>query len=391
VLAVLPCRLGDGPRENIIFRELLGRDFITSAYGLQAWARALPLNERDVTEQGGDTRLDVISLNVRNQPLHAVLLERPTSTAASFFEHLAQEWQACEGLPMDSLLDRTIIALLALLKLLACVHGRARFFGGDTLEHLHLSESPLKDGHFKSAVATIQRSDGTPCAIMLGRATYMHFPNYTSFHRPECKQECKQEKSVGLPVARNRRQRWGGGGGVRFSERAVSKSAPYPCSEIQARALLSDLPEQPTPTISNDGGTLSCCGGYLCAEPAQRDDLRRAAQVIMNVLVGQSKGPTGGGGDVDAAASCFSFSFAAATNLARAASPVSPPPGPDAALRRRRSGSSSFFAAASSFRLRRRDGKAPPPLTGLGEAAAERKERLLWLLRWWWWWPSQRR
>jgi hypothetical protein len=70
----------------------------------------------------------------------------------------------------------------------------------------------------------------------------------------------------------------------------VSKSASYSFSEIEA--LLSGLPEQLPPTISNDGGTLPCCGGYPCVESAQRDDLRRAAQVIMNVLVGQSKTPT---------------------------------------------------------------------------------------------------
>ena len=280
VLALLPRRTGDGPRENIIFREILGRGGIASAYGPQAWTRALPLNERDVTEQG-DTRLDVISLNYRSHPLHAVLLERPTSNAATLFEPLALEWKACEGLPMDRLLDRTIIALQALLKLLAFVHGSERSFGGDPLEHLHLS--PLKDGHFKTAVATIERSDGTPCAIMLGRASHMLIPNSTDFHGPGC----KRDKNGCLPVARKNRQRNEGGLASRFSGRTVSKSASFSFSEIEAQ--LSDLPEQPPP---RDGGTLPCCGCYPCVESAQRDDLRRAAQVIMNVLVGQSKTPT---------------------------------------------------------------------------------------------------
>ena len=156
------------------------RDFMSMEHGDHAWTRALPLNERDVKD--GDCQLDAISLTVKGHTIHALLLERPLSTAASFFESLAHEWQYCEGRPSDNLLDRTIIAVRAQVQLLECVHGRKRSFGGDPLSHLHLS--PLKDGHFKTAVAKIVPPDGKPCAIMLGRATHMQ--TSTRLHRPGC-------------------------------------------------------------------------------------------------------------------------------------------------------------------------------------------------------------
>ncbi len=117
-----------------------------------AWTRALPFNERDFKDW--ECQLDAISLTVKGHTIHALLLERPLSTAASLFESLAHEWQDCEGLPSDNLLDRTIIALRAQVQLLACVHGRKKSFGGDPLSHLHLS--PLKDGHCKTAVANFR-------------------------------------------------------------------------------------------------------------------------------------------------------------------------------------------------------------------------------------------
>jgi hypothetical protein len=284
VTVVLPAQLAcDDVVGSPVLIEIEARDFMSKENGHHAWTRALPLNERDVHKEG-DCQLDAISLTVKGHTLHALLLERPLSTAASFFDDLAHEWQTCAGLPLDSLLDRTIIAQRALLQLLACVHGRKRSFGGDPLSHLHLSH--LKDGHLKTAVAKIVRSDGTPCAIMLGRATHMQ--TSTRLHRPGCS-HAKAQAVVSVRDRRSEDHRSSHSNIARVSARNVSKTASFSSNEIQS--LLKAQPRPPTPLDLVDG-KLPCCGGYACVELAQRDDLRRAAQVIMNAILGKSKGPT---------------------------------------------------------------------------------------------------
>ena len=262
---------------NVVIREAQARDFMSFEYGDIAWTRALPLNERVVKAHGENPTLDAISLTVRQQTAYAILLERPTSTAAGFFQSLAQEWSSCKGIPLDDLLGRTIIALRAMLLLLACVHGRARSYGGDPLD-LHLS--PLRDGHCKKAVANIVLSDGRPCAIMLGRATHMLDDALaTHHHRPECRHNAMEE-----PVRGRRKHNVGS----RVSARGVNKGASTP---LDIQSMLASLPRLPPPDQNIDG-MLSCCGGYACKRVAQRDDLRRAAQVIMNTVLGQSRQPT---------------------------------------------------------------------------------------------------
>jgi hypothetical protein len=182
---VVGLQLNAEVRDNVAIREIVARDSMSCEFSDSiAWTPVLPLNERDVQEAGENPRLDAISLTVREQTAHAVLLERPTSTAAGFFQSLANEWSSCKGIPVQGLLDRTILALRAMLQLLACVHGRARSYGGDPLD-LHLS--PMKDGHCRKAAANIQRSDGSPCAIMLGRATHMIDENIVTYrHLSKC-------------------------------------------------------------------------------------------------------------------------------------------------------------------------------------------------------------
>jgi len=138
VTVVLPVQLDCDVNGDPALIELQARDFMLMEYGAHSWTRALPLNELDVKD--GACQLDAISLTIRHQTVHALLLERPISTAAGFFEALADEWQGCPGWPSDDLLDRTIIALRAQVQLLASVHGRNRSFGGDPLVHLHLSQ-----------------------------------------------------------------------------------------------------------------------------------------------------------------------------------------------------------------------------------------------------------
>ena len=275
----------DDFRYNAAVREAMMRDFITMEFGRHAWTRGVPMNECDVTK-GGDTKLDLISLTVRGQVLHAILLEQPTSTAAILFEELAHDWQASKVSPPPGLLDRTIIALRALLQLLACVHGRKRSFGGDPLKHLHLS--PLKDGHFKNAAAHVLRSNGSMSAMMLGRATHMLDLTSIGSHRPGCI-HCKSATPVivdSQPGARSRPA----AAPVRVSGRNASKSASFSHAEVLAR--LSSVLPRTTSAKFGDGGKFRCCAGFGSMESAQRDDLRRAAQAIMNAVVGHSEGPT---------------------------------------------------------------------------------------------------
>jgi hypothetical protein len=268
-------------RNNPAVREAVARDLMVMDSGDHAWTRAVPMNERDVMPNG-DTKLDLISLNVRGQVLHGILLEQPTSTAASLFEDLARAWHECKGSAPESfppgLVDRTIMAVKAQLQLLRCVHGRARSFGGDPKVHLDLS--PLKDGYMKRAVATVQLAGGTS-ALMLGRATHMLNAESIRCHRPGC------EHATPVSVHDHSRQ---GKQQIRKSGRYASQSASLSNSELKTR--LDSPPGRTTPATSGDGGKFRCCAGYGDLRSAKRDDIRRAAQVIMNALVGQSKGPT---------------------------------------------------------------------------------------------------
>jgi hypothetical protein len=276
VNVLLSARLNCDAIHDPVLIEAQVRDFISIEFGSHSWTRGLPFNERDVKE--GVSQLDVISLTVRQHTVHALLLEQPISTAASYFESMAHDWQVCKGRPSESLLDRTIIGLRAQLQLLACVHGRKRSWGGDPLFHLHLS--PLIDGHFKKAVAKILDSDNRPCAIMLGRGTYMQ--DSTRNHHPGCR-HAKAEGVCGRPRQMDLT------GAARASPRFVARAASFPSSEV--KDMLASLPRLPPPPNLIDGKCPGC-GGFASIELSQRQDLRRAAQVIMNALVGQSDGPT---------------------------------------------------------------------------------------------------
>ena len=94
VTVVLPAQLAcNDVVGNPVLIEIEARDFMSMENGDHSWTRALPLNERDVHKEG-DCQLDAISLTVKGHTLHALLLERPLSTAASFFGDLAHT--ACQ-------------------------------------------------------------------------------------------------------------------------------------------------------------------------------------------------------------------------------------------------------------------------------------------------------
>jgi hypothetical protein len=270
---VVGLRLDSEVHNNVIFREIQARDFSSLQYGSHAWTRALPLNERDYSAPGGALKLDAIALTVRQQVAYAIILEQPTSTAAVFFESLGQDWSRCGGKPTEALLERTIIALQAIMKLLACIHGRGRSYGGDPLD-LHLF--PLKDGHHKRAAAHLLHADGSTSAIMLGRATYVQDANCRHHHRPECSFTNSPLQGATPVHCKSARV-------ARVSRRQVSNKAFTAGAEIEE--ILEKLPSLAPPSNAVEG-ILPCCGGYSCVEVAKRDDLRRAADVILNAVLG---------------------------------------------------------------------------------------------------------
>ena len=275
---VISNKLDPTPANNVIFRETLARDGLSLEYGQHAWTRAIPFNERCVDAESYDQHLDVILMKVRQKSAYAILLERPTSTAAGFFHSLAKEWLDCRGTFQIGLLDRTIITLQAMLKLLEFVHAKQRSYGGDPLD-LHIS--PLRDGYHKEAVAKVQISDGSTCAIMLGRATYMHDVGEKYHHLPHCRNAFTSADST--QNRRTEREKRTSSCISRVSPRLVAQEASISSADIKAQ--LAALPKQHTAEQS----LLSCCGGYSSLHVAIRDDLRRAAQAITDVLFGESK------------------------------------------------------------------------------------------------------
>ena len=247
------------------FLELLAREWRDSEYGLQMWARLFPLFENRAYEPGADTELDVIQLACLEKKVYAVIEERHSLLAGVLLDALAEEWK--QGLS-QSLVNRTAVFLLAVVKLLKPVHARGRAYGADPRG---LKLSLLRDGYGKEAAAHVEYG-GQAYSVLLGSAESLMDPFAPHVHRPNCKAEPgrKLEGETSRRLGRSVKAMVSAQKGrmQRTSARIVAGNAAVSADEVRSTFLLSS--------------PCTCS----CIKMAKRDDLRRAALAVVNAILG---------------------------------------------------------------------------------------------------------
>jgi hypothetical protein len=249
------------------FLELLAREWRDSEYGLQIWARLFPLVENRASEPGADTELDVIQLACLEKKVYAVIEERHSLLAGVLLDALAEEWK--EGLS-QSLVIRSAVFLLAVVKLLKPVHARGRAYGADPRG---LKLSVLRDGYGKEAAAHVDYG-GQTYSVLLGGAESLMDPYAPHAHRPNCKSEPgrKLDAETSRRPARSERVASAHKARVpRTSARLVACNAAVSADEVRSTFCFSS--------------PCTCS----CIKMAKRDDLRRAALAVVNAILGTTE------------------------------------------------------------------------------------------------------
>ncbi len=148
----------------------MARDNIMHITSDQTWTRQLPWNEKFFTKTE-DHFLDALELLVRGKTTLAVVQEFQSCRAVDFIGRLAEKWK--HGADMCDTIEKTCQFLSAVIKLLRCVHGRSRAYGGD-LRNLYVLN--LKCCHGIEVVAYFKDFDGEIYALLLGDAEKLQDP-----------------------------------------------------------------------------------------------------------------------------------------------------------------------------------------------------------------------
>jgi hypothetical protein len=280
------------PQENCIFRELLGRDWISPGFGMQVWPQIVSLDETTISDDQSDDLLDVILLQVRQKTAFAILQESPAHRVGELLDALAEEWYRVG--PLESTLSRTLILLHGLITLLSQVHSRKRAHGGEPRDY-HLSR--LQKGHCKTGAAFVEH-DKQIFALLLGGAENLMDNSLQNFHFLHCQNVLWQSGTQRMPgTARSVRvlDRSLANVPSRASARVLGPQSSMSSKEIKIGLGLSSRSSsirRADPTLIGNDGRLKCCNGFCNVEYAQTEDLRRAAQAIWNCLEGKRGQPT---------------------------------------------------------------------------------------------------
>jgi predicted O-linked N-acetylglucosamine transferase (SPINDLY family) len=265
VTVIFANQLDMDPANNPLFREVVGRDFISHEFGVQIWPEFLPFDETCITE-GGDPKLDVMTVLVRDRKAHAVIQEETAGLAGEkLLDLLALKW--IEAKPNNLTIDCTTSCLHAIIKLLSCVHARGRSHGGEPRD---FNLSHLQDGHGKEAAAYVSLPDGEIFALLLGSAEFLLDPVH-EFNSHLL--DCQKSQDLEMVQARNGTET----AKKRSSTRRLEQNISIPSDEIK-----SQLPKR----AQSDPCIWSCCSGSNNIILAQREDIRRAAQAILNAMLG---------------------------------------------------------------------------------------------------------
>ena len=256
------------PEDNVLYLELLGRDWHSVEYGCHVWPQLLPLVETRNPGPGGDPELDVITLSIRGRKAYAVIEERQAFPAGELLDALAEGWKVK---PSEITVKRTAGFLLAMVKLLGSVQARGRSHGGEPRD---FKLSHLQDGYGKKAMTYVEHSDGQVYALLLGGAEGLMDPAVLHHHLSDCRHVAQNQSNAET----QRRQRTRGQNFLavsratpaRTSARITGNNACISAAEIRSMLCL------PSPS--------SCS----CIKNAKRMDLRRAATAVVNAILGKT-------------------------------------------------------------------------------------------------------
>ncbi len=93
VVVKIANKLNPQPHENVVFRELLGRDGKPAEYGPQGWPQSLPLVETTIDDSPMQ-ELDVIHFKISGRTAFAVFEEKQTCLTSRIFDDLGEKWKS---------------------------------------------------------------------------------------------------------------------------------------------------------------------------------------------------------------------------------------------------------------------------------------------------------
>jgi hypothetical protein len=150
------------PHANVVFREVMGRDGLLAEHGPQVWPRLMPLDELRVDDE--PPVLDAIQFRIRGKSAFAVLVEQQASLLGPILDDLGDCWKSK---PSPDTLDQTAGLLLAMVKLVECVHADGRSYCGEPRD---FNVSRLRDGYGKTAVTYFEGPGKQVSSLLLGSA-----------------------------------------------------------------------------------------------------------------------------------------------------------------------------------------------------------------------------
>ena len=264
-------------RDNPAFREVLARNGRFCEFGTQVFTQLLPLDETLVIGEKGE--LDVMQFTIRDRKVYAIIEEtqEQEACAGALLDGLAEEWRA---MPAQDTVKRTACFLLGEIKVLQCLHGSGKAYGGDPRDW---KLSLLKDGYGRTAPSYVQY-DGAVYSLLLGNTDSLIDAWSLS-----------EEHLDAEPLRRLGTHRSGQilaniASSTRTSLRRVGSDASIPASRI--RDMLHNNPA-------------SAAHNHPIIATAQRHDLRKAGMAVLNTILGGKEQETGVAGKDQTACDLF--------------------------------------------------------------------------------------
>jgi hypothetical protein len=226
--------------------------------------------------------LDMLKLSVRGQTAYAVIQESQAGYAGELLDQLADNW--IQGKDLDSTVQKTLYFLFAMANVLRPLHSRGGAHGGDP-RYYHLAD--FQNGHGMQAAGFVSNLEGKIFALLLGGAENFVHPSLNC-HSSDCEGSGVGKRSTNIQ-AKSRLP--AGKSGSRTSVRVLQSEATMSNNEI--RSMVGALkPFNPSNDRQSNGRLICCNCRVSCVSEEKRKDLRRAAQCLLNVVLGKSKQAT---------------------------------------------------------------------------------------------------
>jgi hypothetical protein len=284
VILKLDTQLNPQANDNAMLKEILARDYTSNKFGLQTHPQQLPFDETCLGS-GKMPLLDMLKLSVRGQTAYAVIQESQAGYAGELLDQLADNW--IQGRDLDSTVRKTLYFLFAMANVLTPLHSRGGAHGGDPRDY-HLAD--FQNGHGMQAAGFVSNLEGKTFALLLGGAENFVDPSLNG-HSSDCERRFGNKRERSRDIQAKSRMAAGTSGSRRISGRLLQSDATISHDEIR-RMVGALKPYNPSnDRLSND--RLICCNCRVsCVPEEKRKDLRRAAQCLLNVVLGKSKQAT---------------------------------------------------------------------------------------------------